>query len=449
VLNRTALVLVTWIATLFAVPTEDIVEHFPTGEVQRKYQVNALGERHGTFIEFAVDGTILIKSQYADDELDGREQRFYPNGAKMIIASYAHGELDGGYQSYFLSGQKDVTCGYKEGELHGHFKRWNESGTWHLKAAYKNGKLEGKLKLEDNGRVISQQVWKRGVLQKLDGMEPFSQPKEALIEQLVKIQEQLLEGDEDEQERQFALHRLQVYRALCKLNWRGMTLNPERNESCYAAAEICRRLGKITHTPERPPNTDDDLYEKGRHAAGVCNLTVGFSLSSSVDVYMDDSGVQGLGHRRWCLDPSLEKTGFGRSDKYTAMWAMDNGGSAPKSLGAVMFPPAGYVPVEMFGAKYAWSITPLKGSLSNKENVHITVQKLDRTYLPDGAPLPIYDLLIANGSRGSGPTLIFSPGGIELAAGTAYRCRVSYDAGKTIVYDYVVEFVSDKRLKGK
>ncbi len=48
-LNHTPFVVLLWVATFFATPTNDVVEHFPSGEVQREYQTNADGERDGSF----------------------------------------------------------------------------------------------------------------------------------------------------------------------------------------------------------------------------------------------------------------------------------------------------------------------------------------------------------------------------------------------------------------
>ena len=45
-----------------------------------------------------------------------------------------------------------------------------------------------------------------------------------------------------------------------------------------------------------------------------------------MNAYMDDSdagNIKVLGHRRWCLNPSMVKTGFGGCGKFSAMWSFD------------------------------------------------------------------------------------------------------------------------------
>lgn len=39
----------------------------------------------------------------------------------------------------------------------------------------------------------------------------------------------------------------------------------------------------------------------------------------------DESNIDRVGHRRWCLNPSMEKTGFGFMDGYGAMYAFNEG----------------------------------------------------------------------------------------------------------------------------
>tara|TARA_R110002126_G_scaffold33398_2_gene104707 strand:+ start:9353 stop:10732 length:1380 start_codon:yes stop_codon:yes gene_type:complete len=451
-LSHTPFVVLLWVATFFATPTNDVVEHFPSGEVQREYQTNADGERDGSFVEYALDGSILIKAQYANGEFHGREQRFQPDGKKILVATWKRGVLDGRHETFHANGKKAITCGYRNGELAGKYTRSSEDGSWVMNAVYNAGKLNGNLKVRDDGKVVAQQVWKNGELLNLDGIVPFPRSSPDLIAELVRAQHQPVTGDESEQERVLALHRLQTYRALCGLNWQGMTLVPEWNECCAAAAELCRRLGRLSHTPERLPDTDEELYNQGYRGASSSNLSMGTSLPGSIDSYMDDSdpsNVDRVGHRRWCINPTMLKTGFGRSGGFSAMWSFDTSGKPIQGMDAVMFPPAGFVPTQMFGSHYAWSITPLKGSLPKVDSISVTMQKLGELYLPDGDPVPVESVMVDPGSYGAGPTLIFEPQGIVVGAGNAYRCRVSYDGGRSYAFDYVVAFVSDERLECK
>lgn len=438
-------------------PVDGVVtETYLSGEVQRRYSVNEAGQKHGPFEVFAKDGTVLVKANYKDDLLDGRELRYFPSGKRHMVVTWSRGVLSGRWERFFESGQRKISTSYKRGVQTGKFIQSSEDGKWVLTAKYKDGLLDGALKVKDNGRVTSSQTWKAGAVLAIDGVQPFPRGEAELVEQLAEVWGpgySEAEGLSDEQvvdaTRVMALRRLQTYRALCGLPFEDMELLPKWNDLCDAAAEVCRRLGNITHTPERPADTDDKLYKDGKKGAGNSNLAMGSTLPTSVDQYMDDSddsNIDRIGHRRWCLNPTMGRTGFGVSGRFSAMWSMDKSGKAPRDVDDVFFPPAGYVPVQMFGSHYAWNITPLGGSLPKEEDVEITIQPLGDFYQPAGKPLEIDYLHIDRGGFGAGATLIFRPAGLAVTAGRAYRCQVSLDGGKSVEYDQFIEFISDPRL---
>lgn len=438
-------------------PVDGVVtETDDSGALLRRYSVNEAGQKHGDFEEFWPDGTTFIKATYEEDLLDGRELRYFPSGKRHTVVTWNRGVLSGRWERFFESGQREISTAYKRGVQAGKYIQSSEDGKWVLTAKYKDGVLDGALKVKDNGRVTSTQTWKAGTVIEIDDVQPFPRKQDQLLEQLAEIwgpdygdPAGLSDEELVEQTRGMALRRLQTYRALCHLDYKDMELLPTWNDLCDAAAEVCRRLGTITHTPERPPDTDDKLYKDGKKGAGNSNLAIGSTLPTSVDQYMDDSdasNIDRIGHRRWCLNPTMVRTGFGVSGRFSAMWSMDQSGKTPRDLDAVLFPPAGYVPVQMFGSHYAWSITPIGGSLPKEEDVKITIQPLGDFYLPAGKPLAIDYLHIDRGGFGAGATLIFRPAGLDVTAGRAYRCQVSLDGGKSVQYDQFIEFVSDPRL---
>src|SRR5438045_1192356 len=81
------------------------------------------------------------------------------------------------------------------------------------------------------------------------------------------------------------------------------------------------RLGRLDHDP-RNPGLPEDQYQLARKAAGSSNLGwfgkgQSDSLALSVDMFMDDSdetNIDRVGHRRWCLNPAMKKVGFGQAD---------------------------------------------------------------------------------------------------------------------------------------
>ncbi len=123
------------------------------------------------------------------------------------------------------------------------------------------------------------------------------------------------------------------------------------------------------------------------------------------------------------------------------MWAMDSSGASPRGMEAVFYPPPGRVPVDFFGAHYAWSLAVLRGpSPKQKDDVKITIHRLDAYFQPEGDALELNHLGIAGSGQGTGKCLVFRPVGLIVQPGVRYLLRVSFDGGKHEAYRYLVEF---------
>lgn len=410
---------------------EPVVETFEDGSAFRRYEVDEAGRKHGKFVQYDEMGLPEIIANYADGQLHGRFHRMDAVASVEIEANYRRGVLHGKYKE---------TQGYASTA---------EPRTYD--ATYREGVLHGAATARHGRKIVSRQRWRDGVLIKLDRLAPFDRDATELREQLAAIERGSDSGAVpvgDEARRQAALRRLQAYRHLCHLEYVGMSLDPEWNALCRDAAEVCKRNGDIDHFPPEPPGIDPDLYARGCLGARSSNLHRGGNVVDSVDGYMDDSdssNIDRVGHRRWCLNPHMRKTGFGEVDGFTAMWAFDSSGKRPRGLDAVMYPPAGYVPVDYFGPHYAWSIAMLSGGMPKKDRVVIRVFELDEHYVAADEPLEIDHLSIGDAGQGTGPCLIFRPSGLRVNVGRKYLCEVSLDGGKSNEFRYLVEFCAAVR----
>ena len=87
------------------------------------------------------------------------------------------------------------------------------------------------------------------------------------------------------------------------------------NAAATDASKICAEKGKLSH-------------DFG-HSTDKCNLAMNsgnMSMESSVMQYIQDSGANNRerrGHRRWCLNHKMSKTGFGIEGAYSAMYLID------------------------------------------------------------------------------------------------------------------------------
>jgi hypothetical protein len=426
---------------------EERTATWPDGAIKLRYTVDLQGRRHGVCEAFAADGTRTLYSVYAHGLRDGAWKEWTAAGKKVRSQEYKDDKLHGHSEEFHDNGSTAAVGDYRDGLRTGKWVEMDDSGNRRRTSEYRDGRLHGQVRIQQKEHVLSKQTWKDGELQLLDDLQPFPVPKGQLRAELRAIlalpPPALDPKDAHAADRAAALRRLQAYRHLCGLPFADMTLVPEWNLRCDAGAEICRLLGHLDHTPPRPPDMDEARYRLGYDGTSHSNLAINRGLPQSVDSYMDDSdpsNIDRIGHRRWCLNPVMLKTGFGSDHDFHAMWSMDGSGRAPKGLAAVYYPPRGYVPVDLFGARHAFSISLLHGTVPKRDELHVSVHQLDDEYLPTGEVLPLDWCAVAGGGFGGLQCLVFRPVGIAVEAGKRYLVEVSGDGGKTLAHRYVVEF---------
>jgi uncharacterized protein YkwD len=216
------------------------------------------------------------------------------------------------------------------------------------------------------------------------------------------------------------LARLNGYRYLAGLS-HDITLEDELGWTAKFGAELCRRHGTIDHTPPRPSGMPEAAYKRGYEGTSKSNLhwtSSGNGLVGSVDAYMDDSdpaNVRVVGHRRWCLNPPMRKTGFGVVEGFSAMWVFDTSG--PAAPGAIVcFPSSGLHPIDYFTPGTAWSVS-LDPARYRVSGTSIKVFELRTPAHVRGFPddlkglreVPLTDVRLSTEGSGIPQCLIFRP----------------------------------------
>jgi hypothetical protein len=166
-----------------------------------------------------------------------------------------------------------------------------------------------------------------------------------------------------DREQQKTVNELNIYRYLS-----GVSDNVEADAKMVGqamdAAQACKEHGGMSH----------DLG----HSTDICNLSSGGSMSSSVKQYIHDIGEKNRdkrGHRRWCLNPEMGKTGFGFAKKYFAMVVTDtSGGAIPKDSWA--YPGKGFFPQKYLQGD-AWSLY-LTENAPGWEDIKVEVYELSK-----------------------------------------------------------------------
>lgn len=245
------------------------------------------------------------------------------------------------------------------------------------------------------------------------------------------------------------LLRLNGYRYLCGLD-SEVVLKDEYNQTCKFGAYLCSVIGHIEHTPPKPAGMDDLVFKRGYEGTSHSNLFWSSGpdgLTNSVNGYMDDSdasNVGRVGHRRWCLHPTLGATGFGQVRGYSAMWSMDASNSAGKGEHIICFPAAGFYPLAYWLGNAAWSISLDPGRFQVEDNPGIKVYLLGGTIrFPQDVKglkeLKLTDVRVGREGMGIAQCVIFRP---EVAPkrGSRYGVVLPLKGWRAAKLEYTVDF---------
>ena len=398
-------------------------EKFDDGKIKIKYAVDADGKKNGYFVERFLAGNLKIKTNYKNDELEGLFTEYYPSGKVYITVNYKAGKKIGAYTELTEKGQKKFT------------------------AVYKDGKLNGKLSHYEAGIPSIEMIYK-------DDLPVYARSEEQIRKKVASIDPPDKKGDGDAGNREAALRRLQAYRYICEVPYERMSLDDQMNKASAMGSVLCEKMGKLDHTPKENPGLPDADFKLGYEGTSHSNLAMGYSdLAKSVDGWMDDSdesNIDVIGHRRWCLNPPLARVGFGQSGKFSAMFCFDKSGQpAVANFDFIAYPTRGLMPVEYFGSKYAWNVSlhPLKYKKFNGSE-KAKIVELDAMLNPVGEPLELNHNRSDTKGVGLINCMVFRPQAIDLAPGKRYLVSVDGvfrpDGRTPAPVRYIVEFMSLK-----
>lgn len=379
-----------------AAPTEKISEIYPTGEIFREYRVDDKGQRTGPYIEYHLNGETKVKANYINDKLTGLYNRFHPDG------------------------QLAEQTKYRNGQRHGERKTY-----------------------DTNRQLLSDEYYIEDAL-----IFPKSKTQIERTFTTINALNDLGPGDPNVQR---AIKRLMQYRYLCDLPYADLRLDARYNQLATAGAQLCKAIRRLDHTPPNPGLPEEE-YKLGYQGTSRSNLSLGSTVYGSVDSYMNDSdrsNIDRVGHRRWCLNPAMLKTGFGYAGKYSAMYAFDNNRKDIPDYEFIAYPPRGYTPLTHFKSNYAWSITlnPKKYLKPSKTDTKITVREvrsnqMNLQALARGRKLSLNYQNIELSGFGIANCIIFRPS-VDLKPGQRYWVTIEGIKTKKqepVTIEYLVEF---------
>lgn len=211
----------------------------------------------------------------------------------------------------------------------------------------------------------------------------------------------------------------------------------ELNKKAQAGALCDAAIGSLTHTPYRPRDMSDELYNLGKEGASSSNIayaSYNLTLPATIRMYLSDSDSgnrKKVGHRRWILYPSLYKTGFGQVENYSATHVIGGQRNYSAHEYGVAWP-AQNTPLELLSysgdgrgvSGYPWSV-----SFGEKPGDNINVTLIDlktgnswhfsNTYGDDG------EFYVNNSGYGQRGCVIFFPENLSLDRGDQFEVRVN------------------------
>ena len=210
-------------------------------------------------------------------------------------------------------------------------------------------------------------------------------------------------GTESQASLDATLQAVNAFRSVAGLS--PVTLDPTLNAKALAAAALMRAGNENVSPPKGLSHSPVPAWPcyspAGAAGAGSSNLALGASGASAISLYVDDGGVDSLGHRRWVLDPAETAFGSGSTGMTNAL-AVFGGPTATVPAGRqVPWPPAGAIAASWLPA--TWSVS-VGGTL---EAIDLTAPQVTMTL--DGAPVAISSTTDLGTDYGTGHTLAWVP----------------------------------------
>ncbi len=249
------------------------------------------------------------------------------------------------------------------------------------------------------------------------------------------------------------LRALAAYRFLCDVPYDDLEIDRDYAAHALAGAKLLTKVGMLTHMPENPGLTDDE-YQFALKGTSSSNICTSDDLRLAMAIYMDDSdagNVDRLGHRRWCLNPAMLKTGFGAEKSgYSCMWVVDFSRKNAPDFDFVAYPPRGLMPTRYFKSGDPWSVSLNPAKFQKPDPsvkasvIPVRFDQANSTVRRAGAALEIESVTVSYENFGTGPCIIYRPKNVKTADGSTYIASVSglkTTDGQDTAIEYLVVFV--------
>ena len=349
----------------------EVKENYDDGKPKLIYRTDGKDRKSGTYEEFHPNGKLKIRGQYTADKKSGVWNMYDEAGKQTESASYRNDLLDGPYLWNFPSGRPGLRTLYSRGQLAGPLTVLDEKG---------------------HARRISYPRAREAVEKAFLSLYPLDhKPPKFVTDPVVSppYKAGVLAPETIEQ----ALKLTKLYRYLSGVAYQDLKADPALCDKSAHGAVVLSKLGKLTHTPEKPADMDEAFFKIAYTGCAEDNLYMGNGdPTDGVRGFMDDSddsNVDRVGHRQWVLSPGLQHVGLGAADRFVSMHVFDGNRTVKLDYNFIAFPGEGFYPLKMVEAHYAWSIhvNTAKAKVGSVSSLKISIQELDARYQPTGEPI--------------------------------------------------------------
>jgi hypothetical protein len=416
-------------------------------------------------LRFVLVLVLISVSSFAGSSTAAERIDTYPGGGKRAVYTLDDaGRYDGPFQRFHPNGSPHIAGSYRNGQIHGEYVERDASGGLVHAASFADGKLHGGHQQYVGRTRIRDEVWLHGTLiapksaaqirARLDEISKLPVRTVGKVPAAGAFVKAVVNDAARHSDRERAVRRIMTYRYLCDLPYEDIALDRTQIAHVVAACQMLRKVGKLAHKPENPGMTEAE-YKFALKGTSSSNLhrSTRLSVPKSIDAYMFDSdkaNIARLGHRRWCLNPSMQKTGIGSAGNFTAMWSFDRTRRNIPDYQYVAFPPRGLMPATLVKNEHAWnvSLNPTKFSKPKQEAVKVKVYPAQLSFRGpslEKASTPLKLDFFAVNLMGFGipNCIIFRPEGVKTSSGSAYWVAITglkTTAGKAASVEYLVAF---------
>lgn len=233
-----------------------------------------------------------------------------------------------------------------------------------------------------------------------------------------------------------------------------VTVNEEYAKKAQAGTTLLQAVGKLQHTPSKPDGVSDEFYKLGYAGTSSSNIGMGYANlgHAVINGWMEDGDVGNIsrvGHRRWCLNPTMLQTGFGHSGSFTAMYSFDRKNQDAKDISYVTWP-AKTMPIDYFYGPWSVSMNSSVLRVPDQKALKVTMTKkngqrvvLDHSCTNKSGKYLHYD----SGNYGLGPAIIFqSNAGYSASDEVTVKIEGIQDKyGNDVPLEYTVQFFKMKK----